>query len=330
MRVLVTGATGFVGSHLVEALQRHGASVTALVRSPAKAAALGWNDVTLAPGSLEDSSSLASAVREQDVIFHLAGLVAARNQEEFDRANSEGTANLLRAAERSGGRPRFILVSSLAAGGPTVPGSPLTGAESPRPVTQYGRSKLAAEALVRESTLPWTILRPPMVYGQRDREVLKVFRMARLGLAPQLGSGRQELSAVFGPDLARALVAAAGSDRTVGAIYLPCHEQRFTSEAFLRLVSTAVSEATGRTGGRLRIINVPESVGRAVLSLTGTLAGLAGTSTILTADKANELFAAAWTGDPSPLTHHTGWRAEHDLSSGLTITANWYKSAGWL
>jgi len=330
MRVLVTGATGFVGSHLVEALQRHGASVTALVRSPAKAAALGWDDVTLAPGSLEDSSSLASAVHDQDVIFHLAGLVAARNQTEFDRANSEGTANLLRAAERSGRRPRFILVSSLAAGGPTVPGSPLTGAEPPRPVTQYGRSKLAAETAVRESSLPWSILRPPMVYGQRDREVFKVFRMARLGLAPQLGSGRQELSAVFGPDLARALVATAESDRAVGAVYLPCHEERFTSEGFLRLVNTAVSEVTGRPGGRLRIIPVPESLGRAVLSLTGTLAGLAGTSTILTADKANELFAPAWTGDPSPLTRDTGWQAQHDLSSGLAITATWYRSAGWL
>jgi nucleoside-diphosphate-sugar epimerase len=330
MRALVTGATGFVGSHLVEELQRQGASVTALVRSPGKASALGWRDVSLAPGDLEDSAALAKAAQNQDVVFHLAGLVAAANQEEFDRANSLGTANLIRAVHQSAQRPRLIFVSSFAAGGPTVPGAPLTGTEPPKPVTQYGRSKLAAETMVRESGLPWTILRPPMVYGQRDREVLRVFRLARLGVAPQLGTGRQELSAIFGPDLATGLVAAAATERTVGRVYLPCHERRFTSEDFLRSVGYAVAEATGRPGATLRIVTVPEPVGRALLTVTGALAGLVGKSTILTADKANEFFAPAWTGDPSPLTRDTGWQAQHDLPSGLAITATWYRSAGWL
>jgi len=128
--------------------------------------------------------------------------VAARGEAEFLRANRDGTRNITAAAERSG-RPRLVLVSSLAAGGPAPRGAPLTGQEPPRPVTAYGRSKLAAEQVVRSSSLRWSIVRPPIVYGPRDREVLKIFRIARLGIAPVFGDGLQELSAVHAADLAK-------------------------------------------------------------------------------------------------------------------------------
>ncbi|MGH7580741.1 MAG: NAD-dependent epimerase/dehydratase family protein, partial [Gemmatimonadales bacterium] len=141
MKALVTGATGFVGSHLVEALHRRGDEVTALVRSPAKAAALGPLGVRLVAGDLDDRDSLARAVRGQDLVFHVAGLVAARSEGEFMRCNRDGTAHLL-AAGTAAGISRFVLVSSMAAGGPASPGRPLTGAEPPRPVTAYARSKL--------------------------------------------------------------------------------------------------------------------------------------------------------------------------------------------
>ena len=130
----------------------------------------------------------------------------------------------------------------MAAGGPAEPGRPLTGTEPPRPVTAYGRSKLAAEAAVTAGALPWVILRPPTVYGPRDREVLKVFRMARLGVAPVFGDGSQQLSAVHGGDLAEALVAAGTSAAAVGKIYYPCHPEVATSAEFVR----AVGHAMGR------------------------------------------------------------------------------------
>jgi nucleoside-diphosphate-sugar epimerase len=322
MKALVTGATGFVGSHLAEALRRRGDEVTALVRSPAKAAALVPLGVRTAAGNLDDAASLARAVEGQEVVYHVAGLVAARSESEFLRGNRDGTANLVAAAARAN-VPRFVYVSSMAAAGPATKGRPLTGTEPPRPVTAYGRSKLAGEQAVRAGAIPWVIVRPPTVYGPRDREVLKVFRMARWGVAPVFGDGSQELSAVHGADLADALVAAGSAAGTPGKVYYACHPEVVTSAEFVR----AVGHAMGR---RVRLLPLPTSLGRAMLGVTEAAAGLTGRVTILTRDKANEFFQAAWTGDPGPLTRDSGWRAAHDLASGLADTSRWYRSTGWL
>jgi dihydroflavonol-4-reductase len=322
MKALVTGATGFVGSHLVEALRQRGVEVTALARSPAKAAMLHAQEVRVMSGDLHDFASLELAAADQDVIYHVAGVVAARSETEFLAANQGGTRNVVSAAERCG-TPRLVLVSSLAAGGPAIRGMPLNGSEAPKPVTAYGRSKLAAERVVKASVLPWSIVRPPIVYGPRDREVLKLFRLGRLGIAPVFGDGTQELSAVHAVDLANALIAVGNSPIAIGRIYNACHPEVFTSAEFCR----AIGAAMGRPVGTLCI---PAVVGRALLSLTGTSARLTGQTTILTSDKANEFFQPAWTGDPTPLMNDCGWRAGYDLRSGLADTYRWYREAGWL
>lgn len=322
MRALVTGATGFVGSHLAEALRQRGDEVTALARSPAKAEALIAAGVKVVPGDLHDIRALERATDRQDVVYHVAGLVAARDEAEFLRANRDGTRNIVAAAE--GARaPRFVLVSSLAAAGPAPRGAPLTGQETPRPVTAYGRSKLAAEQTVKESALRWSVIRPPIVYGPRDREVLKIFRLARLRIAPVFGDGAQELSAVHAADLAAALMAVASSPATISGTYTACHPEVFTTAE----LGTAVGAAMQRSVATVRI---PKPVGRALLSLTEAAANLARQTTILTTDKANEFFQPAWTGDPGPLTRDTGWRAVYDLERGLADTYRWYREAGWL
>jgi nucleoside-diphosphate-sugar epimerase len=322
MKALVTGATGFVGSQLAEALRRRGHKVTALARSPRKAEALSSQGVRVVPGDLHDAAALERAAAGQDIVYHVAGVVAAQNEADFLRANRDGTRNVLDAAERSG-NPRFVLVSSLAAAGPSPRGAPLTGREAPHPVTSYGRSKLAAELIVRGSTLPWSVIRPPIVYGPRDREVLKIFRLARLRLVPVFGDGSQELSAVHVSDLAEALIAAGASAATVGGIYTACHPEVFTSAE----LGQAVAGAMGRS---VTTLHIPPSIGRALLSLTEAGARLARQVTILTTDKANEFLQPAWTGDPGPLTRDTGWRATYDLQRGLLNTYEWYRQAGWL
>lgn len=321
MKALVTGGTGFVGSHLLEHLLRRGDLVRALVRSPDKARGLGLEGIEWVRGDLDDLPALSRAAEGVDVVYHVAGLVAARNEAEFQRVNVEGTRHLLEAATPFG--PRVVLVSSLAAGGPSVPGRPLTGSEPPRPVSAYGRSKLGAEALVQGGALPWTIVRPPAVYGPRDQEMYRVFRSAQLGIAPVLGTGSQELSLVYGPDLAEAIIAAGTSSQTPGGIYYPAHPDVITSERLVRRVA-------GQLGRGVRVLRIPEVVGRSALQVTGALARLADKATILNADKANELFQAAWTVDPTPLTEATGWRAAHDLDAGIARSIAWYRGAGWL
>ena len=127
MKALVTGATGFVGGHLIEALVRNGTEVTALARSPNKASVLSSLGVRIIAGHLHDEGALALATRDQDIVYHVAGAVAARDESEFLRANRDGTRNIVAAAEAAGS-PRFVLVSSLAAGGPSPRGVPLSHA----------------------------------------------------------------------------------------------------------------------------------------------------------------------------------------------------------
>lgn len=322
MNALVTGGTGFIGRHLVDCLHRRGDTVTALVRSERRAEHLARSGVKLVLGDLHNARALESACSDQEVVYHVAGLIAARNEAEFLQANRDGTQHLLAAALECRVR-RFILVSSLAAAGPTRPGHPLDGSEEPRPVTAYGRSKLAAEEAVKAARVDWTIVRPPVVYGPWDLELLRLFKVARLGLAPVFGSGDQELSAVFGPDLAEALSAVANSDHTTAQTYYACHPQRFTSGDLIQSIGASL-------GRPVRTLRLPQGLARPLLGLSGTLAALTGRRTVLNSDKANEFFQPAWTADPSTLTAETGWQASHDLAAGLTATVEWYRNAGWL
>jgi nucleoside-diphosphate-sugar epimerase len=322
MNALVTGATGFVGSHVAEALLARGEHVTVLARSRSRAAPLAERGARVVVGDLDSREALHDAVRGQDVVIHVAGLIAAHRVDEYDRVNRDGTRNLVAVAAETH-KPRFVLVSSMAAAGPSRPGRPLAGDESPSPVTAYGRSKLAGESVLRASALPWIIVRPPMVYGPRDPELLKVFRIARWGIVPVFGSARQELSAVYAPDLAQALLRLAHLDATDGRTYVACHPEIVTSATFARTVARAL-------GRDAHVVPLPAPVVIAMLALVGAAARAAGRATILNRDKANELLQPAWTGDPTPLTRDTGWRAEHDLASGTRATAQWYRRHGWL
>ena len=323
MNVFVTGATGFVGAHLVKALRARGDSVTALVRRPALAELHGWgNDVRLLKGDLEDKAVLRAGCAGVDVVYHVAGKIAARGMAEFMATNRDGTAKVLEAA-RDGGARRFLFVSSLAVSGPTQPGHPVEETRPPAPVTDYGRSKLAAEILVQAIPLPWTIVRPPVVYGEWDRGTLKIFQLAKSGILPVFGDGSQELSVIHAEDLARAIVAAATAPAAAGRVYFPAHPTTTTSRA----LAVAVAHALGK---RPRVVGIPPFVARGVLWAAGTLAHIAGRPTLLSADKGNEYLAPAWTCRSDALTRDTGWRAEIELETGLRRAANWYREVGWL
>jgi nucleoside-diphosphate-sugar epimerase len=322
VKAFVTGGTGFVGAHLVQALRARGDQVTCLVRNAAKAQALGWTDVRLVRGDLDDAAALRDGCAGVEVIYHVAGRISARDLDEFMRANRDGTANVLEAAAQGPPR-RFVLVSSLAAAGPTVPGQPIDETRPPSPVTPYGQSKLAAELLVRAMAGSWTIVRPPTVYGEWDREVLKVFKLARAGLAPVFGDGSQELSVIYAGDLAAALVAAATAPATARRVYYAAHPDVTTSRELVRAIGRAV-------GRQPRIVPLPGPLARALLWTIGSIAHLAGRATLLSGDKAAEFLAPAWTCRPDALARDAGWRAETDLETGLRRTAAWYRKEGWL
>lgn len=321
----MTGGTGFVGTHLVRALLSRGDEVTCLVRSPERTRDLGWTGVRLIQGDLTSAQALRQGCNGADIVYHVAGRISARNLGEFLAVNRDGTARVLEAAGASPTPPRrFVHVSSLAVGGPTRPGEPIDESRAPQPVTGYGQSKLAAETLVRDSGVPWTIVRPPVVYGERDRETLRIFRLARAGWGPVMGDGAQELSVVYAGDLASALVSAGTATATVGRVYYAAHPVPTTSADLVRAVGVAVR------GQPPRIVRLPAALARVALWTVGSLASLAGRATVLSADKANEFLAPAWTCRSDALTQDSGWRATTDLAAGLTRTAAWYRAEGWL
>lgn len=318
----MTGGTGFVGGHLIDALLQSGDSVTALVRTHQKGAGLAERGVRIVVGDLGDHAALRAATRDQEVIYHSAGLVAALSEAGFLAVNRDGTARLLAAAGEVS-RARFVLISSLAAAGPSPRGERRRGDETPEPLTAYGRSKLAGEQVVRAGPLSWTIVRPPAVYGPRDAEFLRIFKAVRLRVIPVFGDGAQELSLVYAPDLAAALAALGRSEAAAGGIFYPCHPEVQSSAGLARGIARAM-------GKRIRVLGLPRWVASGALGLASTAARLTGGTTLLTPDKANEFFAPAWTADPAPLETATGWRAEHDLAAGAAATVAWYREAGWL
>src|SRR3990172_2848019 len=173
MKALVTGATGFIGSHLTEELIRRGYSVTCLVRKASSPRWLDGIEATMVCGDCEDEGSLNGLSADFDYIFHLAGLTKAKRDDDFFRANSGGTENLLRVLSRKARRlKRFLYLSSLAAVGPSEDGAPLSERAAPHPVSSYGRSKREGEEinLRNRDRIPVTILRPPAVYGPRDMD----------------------------------------------------------------------------------------------------------------------------------------------------------------
>lgn len=322
MNAAVSGATGFVGGHLVERLRARGAHVTGLARSVGGAEALAARGCRVVRGDLDSDDALRALVLGADVVFHVAGLVAARDEAEFLRVNRDGSARMA-AACRAGGAGRLVLVSSLAVTGPSAPGYPLDECAPPRPVTPYGRSKLAGEEAVRVSGVPFTIVRPPAVYGPEDRQWLRLFRLARHGVVPLLGDGRQELSLVHAADLADALVAAAMAPATLGRVYHAAHETALTQADLARGIARAV-------GVRARLVRIPSLAVRALLHVSGAGAALTGRATLLAPSKAPELLAGAWTCSSGALERDAGWSAGIAHERGLAETAAWYRAAGWL
>jgi nucleoside-diphosphate-sugar epimerase len=299
--IAVTGGTGFVGSHFIDAAVRAGHHVRALTRREQQPRdAVEW-----VSGSLQDPDSLRDLVAGSDCAVHIAGVINARDPAEFERGNVEGTLAML-AASTAAGVTRFVHVSSLAAREPKL--------------SLYGASKARSEALVEGSGLEWVIVRPPAVYGPGDRETLELFRMAKLRLMLLPPNGR--VSLIHVDDLARLLLVLATSEEPKKAILEP-DDGRPRGWTHKQLAA-AIGEAVGRRNLSLSMPGPMLRLGAAIDQL------VRGQRAKLSADRAAYFSHDDWVVTAERRPPEKLWRAEVDTERGLAETAQWYRAQRWL
>jgi nucleoside-diphosphate-sugar epimerase len=267
------------------------------------------------------------AVKGVDAIVHSAGLVKARTPAEFRSTNVEGTRNLVEAAKKNApGLKRFVLVSSLAAVGPSHDGKPVDGTEQTAPVTHYGRSKAEAEqvALAAKDVLPVVVLRPAAIYGPRDQEIFAFFKAIKQGVLPTVGKGDSTMSMIYGADAAEACIKALFAEVPSGSTYFVDDGEPHNFRAMIE----QVEEAMGKKA--LLRLNLPLAVIYAAALSSEIYGKLTNRAVMLTRDKMNEIRQPHWVCSSERTRRDLGWEPRVSLKEGTAITARWYQDNGWL
>src|SRR5512143_2862951 len=324
MRVLVTGGTGFLGSHLVESLlEDPGCEVFALARDPSKPRWLeGIDGVRFLAGDLRNLPGLPAGL---DCVYHLAGLTKTLRPSEYYSVNRDGTANLLRALKGLGNRPRFVHLSSLAAVGPSTAGRGVREDDPPLPVSIYGESKLAAEAEVLRCAdrLSVVILRMAAIYGPRDEDFLEMFRWIRRGIRPVLGS-RKILSLIYVRDAVRACRKAGDPGRPSGEIFNIAHPRTCSWDEVGRIAASFL-------GKKPLPVRLPVwSAYLASLASEGVGRLFGGGNTLFNMSKARQMKPDAWLADVRKARRELGFEAVFSLEQGLGEAIAWYLWKGLL
>lgn len=338
-KVLVTGASGFIGGHLLDALLARGHEVTALTRSTSRSQRLNELSVRQVHCDFHEPDDLTKFCEKIDYVYHVAGIIAARSKEDRQKVNVEASRALADACAAQPTPPTLLLVSSIAAAGPANDGRPLTESDPARPVSDYGRSKREAELAVASvaDRVPVTIVRPPIVFGQRDEDWLAMFKFIRRWRTTFIPGWRhlRQYSFVHVADLVAALIAAAEQGRRVDGedartdnfrrgCYFAADDECLTFGQFGRLVSDAV----GRR--RMLKLGVPDSWMKVVGAVGNARTRLTGQPSNLSADKVREINAGSWICSSQLARDELGFQTEASLAERLRQTAQWLLDEGRL
>ncbi len=321
-KILVTGANGFIGSHLVRQLLQRGHEVVGLVRKTSDLSSLDGLPITLYIGDVRVPSTLAAPMRGVEFIYHLAAALLVTSEEDFLATNTRGTRNMLEAALQytDGNLKRFLYVSSQAAAGPASGLEPIDETAERRPVSWYGESKKQAEDLVLEfgARLPVTIVRPSSVYGEREQDLSQTFPLIDQRIQPKLGIQPKYTVMVYVEDLVRGFIAAAESPQSLGQTYFLNHPAVLSTSQVVKTIAVA----RGKSAGLMIPIPLP------LIGLSAPLAEILyqfnRERPPTTRDKYRELSQRFWLADPSKARRDFGWEAAHDLLSGMKLTTGYY------
>jgi nucleoside-diphosphate-sugar epimerase len=326
LKALVTGGTGFIGSHLTEALIRKGVQVRCLLRKTSDLKWLKGLPIESVPGDCKDKASLSEAVRGVDWVFHLAGTTKAIKKETYFEVNSFGTENLIQACLENNPRlQKFIYISSQAAAGPSKNGLNKKELDSCDPVSFYGRSKRLGEesVLAWAHELPALILRPSVVYGPRDKDLLALFKCLSRRIKPCFTGRQQWLSLCYVQDIVQGILLAVETPAKSGEIFFLSDEKGYRMEE----IGDIFAQAMGITALRVRI---PRRMVKGFACFSETLSKWSGRPSLLNKDKAEEIVQEEWVCDITKAQTLLGFEPRVPLSEGVRLTFNWYKEEKWL
>jgi nucleoside-diphosphate-sugar epimerase len=323
MKALLTGGTGFIGSHLAELLLDKSAEIFALVRDPHNLKWLKGLNIHLLEGDLLSIPSLPSDI---DYVFHVAGLTNSSDVADYYTVNQQGTASLFKSLHDQKILPKKIIcLSSLAAAGPSFDGKPVQESDVPHPITPYGKSKLMgeAEALKFKEVYPIVILRAPAVFGPRDKDFLQYFKWIKRGALPAIGSKQRYMSLCYVKDLARALYLCSQKEQESGEIFNIGDQNPCSYDEFGEFAGQAM-------GKKLKKVKIPIPIGYLVALIADIAGRINKKPSILNLGKFKQMRQRAWIADMKKAKEKLSFQPQYSLQEAVQETTNWYLKHNWL
>jgi nucleoside-diphosphate-sugar epimerase len=328
MKVLVTGGTGFIGSHLVDRLLEEGHSVRCLVRRMSNRQWLAGRGLELVEcEQVGERAVIRQAVEGVDLVLHVLGTLVAPTLEAFRQVNVEPVRMILDACLERGGLERFVLVGSLGAAGPNLgPEGLLRESDPCRPVSAYGRSKLEAEEVTRQyqGKVPYTIVRLSAVYGPRDLNLLTIFKSAvKRGVVPQVGRQAKALSLVHVRDATEGICRAATARTSLSETYFLASEGVYSMQDVAGALAVVLNK-------KIKVRVIPDLVVKGMMLYADLLSRWFKKDILLNRDRLTTLSYPRWACDVSKARADLGYRQTVSLEDGFRETFEWYRQAGWL
>ncbi len=327
MKVFLTGASGFLGSHILDLLCAYRFDVTLLLRSSSNTRFIAdrLSAVEVHYGSLDDVSLLKFAMQKSEVVIHCAGKTKALSAADYEKINHLGTRNVVAAANACRNSIQHVVhISSLSVSGPGVIDRPAEEADPPRPISAYGRSKMRGEnALMQDCRVPWTILRPGAVYGPRDVDFFKIFQIIKRRFMPLFNGGKQALNLLYVQDMAKAVQRCLGRPEAWGKIYHVAAEPPCTNEDLFSEIATQMGIHPVR-------LSLPFVTLYPLCLIQEILSQLTRRPSILSFEKISEIHAPGWVCATERIRRDLNFVAATRIAEGVGLTLAWYQKQGWL
>ncbi len=320
MKALLTGATGFIGSTLAHALVSRGYSVTCLLRKKSDLRWIQELEIDHLRAALDRPEEFGDALPDFSFVFHCAGLTKSHQEDAYYATNARDTALFAKAvADRCRNLKRFVLLSSLSAAGPSLDSRPIAEDAEPHPVSVYGRSKLQGEQAVLSlrERMPVTVIRPPGVYGPKDRDFFFIFQAVRRGIVPTWGPTRYSL--LYVDDLVEGMIAAAEHPAAEGEVFFFADPAIYTGDDII-----------GEIGRALKRRPLKLRLPRTAMPLIAAVAQKIDKKGIMNVDRVRDFRYREWICSPAKAEALLGYRSRTTLREGVTWTADWYRNHRWL